>query len=86
MPAARSEYALLGLLALLWGSSYLFIGIAVETIPPVSLIALRVSIAAVVLLAIAAAQGHRLPRDRGTWAQLVVQSFLNSKKIGFVSI
>ncbi|MEM1297852.1 MAG: EamA family transporter [Pseudomonadota bacterium] len=78
MPTPRTEYALLGLLALLWGSSYLFIRVAVETIPPVTLVALRVSIASVLLLAIARAQGHRLPRDPGTWGHLAVQSFLNS--------
>ena len=74
----RTEYLLLGLLALLWGSSYLFIRIAVETIPPVTLVALRVSIAAVVLIGIAFAQGHRLPTDRAIWGHLAVQSFLNS--------
>ena len=50
-PSAQplSEYALLALLALLWGSSYLFIKIAVAEIPPISLIAIRVIIAAVFL-------------------------------------
>lgn len=41
-----AELALLGLLALLWGSSYLFIKVAVADIPPVSLIAFRVAVAA----------------------------------------
>lgn len=78
MPPAKLEYALLGLLAMLWGSSYLFIGLAVDTIPPVTLIALRVTIAAIVLVALAYAQGHRLPKDRTTRLQLTAQSFLNS--------
>jgi len=45
MQVARSlctELALLALLALLWGSSYLFIKIAIAEIPPVTLIAARV--------------------------------------------
>ena len=46
------EIALLALLAVLWGSSYLLIKIAVDTIPPVTLVAARVSIGAVFLLAI----------------------------------
>lgn len=50
---ARSlEFALLGVLALLWGSSYLFIKIAVTEIPPKTLIAARVLIAAIFLLAV----------------------------------
>jgi drug/metabolite transporter (DMT)-like permease len=40
------EVAWLLVLALLWGSSYLFIKIAVSDIPPITLIAFRVSVAA----------------------------------------
>jgi len=72
------EYALLGLLALLWGSSYLLIKIAVESIPPITLIAARVSIAALFLLCVLASTGERLPRDGRTWRMLWVQAFLNS--------
>lgn len=72
------EFALLGCLALLWGSSYLFIGIAVAEIPPVTLIAIRVTIAVIILLAIVQWQGAKLPRDAGTWGFLFVQSVLNS--------
>ena len=43
------ELSLLATLALLWGSSYLFIRIAVETIPPITLIAVRVTLAAIFL-------------------------------------
>ena len=38
-PVLMVELALLGLLALLWGSSYLFIKVAVTEIPPVTLVA-----------------------------------------------
>ena len=62
-PALLPELLLLGLLALLWGSSYLLIRVALDGLPPVTLIALRVSLAAVVLLAVVHWQGHRLPRD-----------------------
>ena len=43
------EYALLGLLAGLWGSSYLFAKMALAEIPPLTLAAYRVTIAALVL-------------------------------------
>ncbi len=72
------ELSLLGLLALFWGSSYLFIGIAIESIPPVTLIAARVTLAALLLLAVVAVQGYELPRSRRLWKALLVQSFLNS--------
>lgn len=72
------EYALLGCLALLWGSSYLFIAVAVETIPPLTLIAGRVTIAALVLGMVMVFTGHALPKDAKTWRLLWIQSFLNS--------
>lgn len=72
------ELSLLGILAVLWGSSYLFVKIAVAEIPPLTLIALRVGGAALVLLSIVWVKRETLPRDRATWAMLLVQSFLNS--------
>ena len=72
------EFALLGLLALLWGSSYLFIKLAVSDIPPVTLIALRVSIAALFLVVVMRGRGERLPRDGETWRMLYVQAVFNS--------
>ena len=80
-PGAQSrglEYALLGLLALLWGSSYLFLKVAVAEIPPITLIALRVSVAALLLYCVLIGSGQSLPRDRTTWYHLLVQSFFNS--------
>jgi len=77
-PALLPELLLLGLLALLWGSSYLLIKLALVGLPPVTLIALRVGLAAPLLLAAVAWQGHKLPRDLDAWRQLFVQSFLNA--------
>ena len=74
----RTELPLLALLALLWGSSYLFIKVAVAEIPPVTLIALRVFGAAVFLLLVMGARAERLPRDLRTWRMLLLQAMLNS--------
>lgn len=73
-----TEFALLGLLALLWGSSYLFIKVAVEEIPPLTLIAIRVSIAALFLLTVLGMRGERLPSDSATWRHLLVQAIFNA--------
>ena len=72
------EIALLALLAFLWGSSYLLIKLAVETIPPVTLIAARVTVAAILLSAVVVWSGERLPKDRQTWQRLLLQAFFNS--------
>jgi drug/metabolite transporter (DMT)-like permease len=49
-----------GLVYLFWGSTYLAIDIAVQTIPPALMCAVRFSIAGVVMLAVCAATGRRV--------------------------
>ena len=72
------EFALLLLLATLWGASYTFIKLGVATIPPTTLIAARTLIAGLLLLVIMRARGLRLPRDIDTWRRFLLQAFLNS--------
>jgi drug/metabolite transporter (DMT)-like permease len=73
-----TEFALLLLLATLWGGSYTFIKLGVATIPPVTLIAARTSIAGLLLLAILRARGLRMPGDAATWRRFLFQACLNS--------
>src|ERR1700746_3589441 len=49
-----------GLVYLFWGSTYLAIDIAVQTIPPALMCGLRFSIAGVVMLAVCALTGRRV--------------------------
>nr|WP_047573019.1 EamA family transporter [Methylobacterium sp. ZNC0032] len=77
-PNRAVELALLLALAGLWGGSYTFIKLGVETIPPLTLIAARTLIAGLVLLAVIRWRGLRLPRDPATWRLFVVQACLNS--------
>lgn len=59
---------------LIWGTTYLAIKIALETIPPFLLGGLRYALAGAGLCAILAARGHRLPA-LSTWARLGVLGF-----------
>ncbi len=77
-PIKFREFTLLGLLALLWGSSYLFIKVAVAEIPPITLIAMRVFIAAILLFAVMRLTRQSLPRDALMWRMLLIQAFFNS--------
>jgi drug/metabolite transporter (DMT)-like permease len=62
-----AEYAFLLLLAFVWGSSFLFIKIAVDNgLPPLTLATIRIFIGAVVLLGVAKARGQAWPR----WSQV----------------
>ncbi len=73
-----TDLALLGVLAVLWGASYTFIKIGVETIPPVTFIAARTLIAGAVLLAIIRWRGLAMPADAATWRRFAFQACLNS--------
>ena len=72
------ELALLLALATLWGASYTFIKVGVETIPPVTLIAARTLIAGGLLLVVIRSRGLRLPKDVATWRRFLFQACLNS--------
>ena len=69
---------LLALLATLWGASYSFIKVGIETIPPITLIAGRTAIAGMVLLAVMRGMGVSMARDRASWRSFMVQACLNS--------
>jgi drug/metabolite transporter (DMT)-like permease len=73
-----TELALLLALSTLWGASYTFIKIGVETIPPVTLIAARTLTAGVILVTVLRLRGLKLPSDRQTWARFLFQACLNS--------
>lgn len=73
-----TELCLLLILATLWGASYTFIKIGVETIPPVTFIAARTLIGGTILLVVLRWRGVSLPRDLATWRLFLIQACLNS--------
>jgi drug/metabolite transporter (DMT)-like permease len=77
-PNHAIEFALLATLATLWASSYTFIKIGIDTIPPVTLIAARTLIAGGILVLVMGWRGIRLPRDAASWRNFAIQACLNS--------
>lgn len=67
------------LLGAVWGASYLFIKIGVQELPPETLVALRLLIAALILTGIVYARGLRLPVGRRAWLD-----FFGTSAIGVV--
>jgi drug/metabolite transporter (DMT)-like permease len=59
-------------LAVIWGTSFLFIKVGVREIPPLWLTFGRVAAGALTLLAVLAATRDRLPRDPRLWGHLTV--------------
>jgi drug/metabolite transporter (DMT)-like permease len=77
-PMNRTEWALLLLLALLWGGSFFFGKVALAAVPPLTLVVLRTGIAALALLAFLAATGRRLPSALAAWRGFLVMGLLNN--------
>lgn len=68
----RSSALRLGLLGLIWGSSFAFIKLGLEAMSPTQIVLGRLTLGAIVLLAVVRVRRVVLPRGRGTWAHLVV--------------
>jgi drug/metabolite transporter (DMT)-like permease len=77
-PRAPLTPLLLLLLSTLWGASYSLIRISVATLPPLTAMAVRTSVAAALLLALMAGRALRLPRQAAVWRRLAFQAVLNS--------
>lgn len=66
----------MAVLALLWGSGFLWIRLALDGgLAPLEITVIRCALGAAVLLVLACTAGQRLPRDRRTWVHLVVAAF-----------
>ena len=84
-PMTPFEWGLLLLLSVLWGGSFFFVGVAVKELPPFTIVALRVSIAAALLWLTAPATGISPRRMRAQIGPLLVLGLLNNA-IPFVLI
>lgn len=71
-----ADWAALALLSVFWGSSFMFIGLALEDLPPLTIVAGRVGVVAVVLVAILYLTGLRLPTDWRSWRDFTVLGLL----------
>ncbi len=72
------NYGMLILLALIWGSSFLFIKVAVAEVSPMFLVQGRLTLAVLFLYGVLHLRGLRLPRGRRIWAILAVIGFFNN--------
>src|SRR5450755_2954990 len=72
MAIGRGTLARLTLLALLWGSSFLWIAIALRSFSPVQIVLIRLALGALVLVAIVYTRGLRLPSSGLVWLHLTV--------------
>jgi drug/metabolite transporter (DMT)-like permease len=73
----RSDWLLLLILGLMWGTSYAFIKLGVQTLPTFTLIASRLLIGFVLLATVVAVAREPLPRNPRVYANLFVMAIVN---------
>jgi drug/metabolite transporter (DMT)-like permease len=66
----------LGALALLWGSSFLFIKVSLEGLSPMQVVLARMCAGALVLCSFLAIRREPLPRHPAVWAQIAVAALM----------
>jgi drug/metabolite transporter (DMT)-like permease len=71
-------WAMLVALAVLWGGSFFFNGVAVHALPSFTLVWLRVAVAAAALLTVLRLRGQTMPRAAGIWAAFFGMGLLNN--------
>jgi len=72
------EWAMLLTLSVLWGGSFLFIGILVKVWPPFTIVTARVAIAAIALWLIVGLSGQPVPRSGKVWLAFFGMGLLNN--------
>src|SRR5688572_10961932 len=75
--ATRSDWLIFAALGFMWGSSYLFIKLAVDSFGTFTLVALRLLIGAAFLWVVLRMSRTPLPRARRTYGHLVVMAVIN---------
>lgn len=72
------EWLLLVLLSVLWGGSFFFVGVAVKALPPLTIVVLRVGLAALALNLVVRATGLRMPKEWRYWKAFLGMGLLNN--------
>jgi drug/metabolite transporter (DMT)-like permease len=73
-----AEWAMLIALSILWGGSFFFIGVAVAELPTLTIVTLRVALAAIALHVVLHLRGLAMPRDRRVWAAFFGMGLVNN--------
>lgn len=73
-----TEWGLLLLLSVIWGGSFFFTGVAVRELPPLTIVAARVGLAALALHAVVRLSGKRMPTSSKIWLGFLGMGLLNN--------
>lgn len=76
-PSNRTDWLIFVALGFMWGSSYLFIKLAVDDFGTFTLVALRLLVGALFLWSALRISGTAVPRDRRIYGHLLVMAIIN---------
>ena len=72
------DWLMLVLLSILWGGSFFFTGVAVAELPPLTIVLVRVAVAAALLWCIVFISGIARPASLSEWIALLIMGLLNN--------
>ena len=74
----KGDWAILAILALIWGGAFLFIGVAVRHVDPLTYVWLRLTIAAAAMWLFLKIRGERIGLPRSVWGSILLLALLNN--------
>ena len=74
----KGDWAILVTLALIWGGAFLFIGVAVRHVPPLTYVALRLTVAAAAMWIYLKLKRQPLGLPRQVWGSILLLALLNN--------
>src|SRR5262245_58705624 len=72
------EWGILLILAVIWGGAFMFIGVAVRHVDPLTYVWLRLTIAAGVMFLFLKLRGEQLGLPREVWGSILLLALLNT--------
>jgi drug/metabolite transporter (DMT)-like permease len=72
------DWSLLGVLSVLWGGSFFFTGVSLQELPPLTVVFLRVALAAIILLPALLVYRTRFPESLSGWKPFFALALLNN--------
>jgi drug/metabolite transporter (DMT)-like permease len=73
-----TDWLLLVLLSVLWGATFFFVAVALQHLPPLTLVLARVALAALILVSIGRMLGLAWPGDLAAWRAYAVLAIFNN--------
>src|SRR6478752_7045616 len=74
----RGDWLVLGVLAVIWGGAFFFIGVAVRHVQPLTYVWLRLTIAAAAMWGYLHFKGAKLDLPRSAWGSILLLALLNN--------